>query len=383
MLQLRNLLRLQPSSAIQTASLSPLFPLHRLLSTNAATPAAAAPFAVEDYLAAACGLTAPQAHKAAKQLSHLSSPSRADAVLAFLSAHGVSPADVAALVASDPKFLCADPEKNLAKRVAELVGLGLSRPQIARLIPAACRAFRFSSLSHNLGFWIQVFGSSFDGLLRAIKVNNSMLTVDLDKVAKPNLALLQQCGMTPRDFPDSYLNRVLTRLPGRVQSALVYIDRIGVRRNSPMFRYALMTFAVQSQETLDRKTGILETLGWSQDQVAASARKMPGILAMSEERLRRNADFLATHVGLEIPYIARRPALVMYSLERRLSPRHSLLKILSTRGLLDAKPDFYSTVALTEKRFLDKYVRPYEESIPGLATTYASSCAAAKVTTKC
>lgn len=360
------------ASHVPTPSLSPLFPLHRLLAATA--PASPEPFAVEDYLATTCGLSRPKARKASKKLAHLKSSSKIDAVLAFLAALDISPSGAAAIVAADPQFLCADVELNLAKRVAELTGLGLKRSQIARLIPLAGASFRTASLGPNLAFWLPVFGS-FERLLRAMKVNGGILAADLEKVGKPNLALLQQCGISVRDFSDTYLTRVLTRLPEYVQNAVLYIDKLGVPQDSPMFRYALMAFAFQSQEKIDRKMGILEMLGWSQDDVLTAVRKMPSMLTMSEERMQTTVNFLTRDVGLEIPYIARRPVLVMYSYERRLLPRHSLLNILNAKGLLYPELDFYTVITLTEKKFLYKYVHPYEKSIPGLAATYASYCA--------
>ncbi|XP_047064579.1 uncharacterized protein LOC124672383 [Lolium rigidum] len=373
MLHLRKLISPFLSTAHpQTCSLYSHFSRHRLLATT--RPTSPETFAVEDYLVTACGLTRPKARKAATKLSHLKSPSKIDAVLAFLSALGISRPGTAAIVAGDPQLLCADVENNLAKRVVELTDLGLKKSQIARLVPVARSSFRHSSLSRNLGFWLPVFGS-FDKLVQALKVNGGLLGSDLDKVAKPNLALLQQCGIDVRQFPGTYVSRVLTMLPEHVQNAVSYIDKLGVPRNSRMFRYALMAFGAQSQEILDKKLVTLEMLGWSQDDVLIAVRKMPGILTMSEKRLHRNVDFLTRVVGLEIPYIAQRPVLVMYSLERRLLPRHSLLNILNAKGLLHPDLDFYTAVALTDKRFLDKYVHPYEKSIPGLGATYASYCA--------
>ncbi|CAM0913654.1 unnamed protein product [Alopecurus aequalis] len=359
-----------------TRSLSPFSSHHRLLATTA--PISPEPFAVEEYLVTACGFTHPKARKASKKLSHLKSPDRIDAVLAFLSALGIPRPGIAAIVAADPQLLCADVEKNLARRVVELTDLGLKQSQIARLIPLAGSTFRTSSLAGNLAFWLPVFGS-FDKLLRALKVSGSILAADIDKVAKPNLALLQQCGVDVRRYSGTYVTRVLTRLPEHVHKAVSFIDNLGVPRDSLMFRYALMTFAFQSQEALDKKMAALQLLGWSQDDVLTAARKMPGILTMSEERLRKNVDFLTRDVGLEIPYIAQRPVLVMYSHDRRLVPRHSLLNILNARDLLHPELDFYTVVALTDKKFMDKYVHPYEKSVPGLAATYASFCAAGKV----
>jgi mTERF domain-containing protein len=370
MLYLRKLIRpFLSTSHLHTRSIYPIFSHHRLLATTA--PTSPEPFAVEDYLVTACGLSRPKARKASTKLSHLKSPSKIDAVLAFLSALRISRPGAAAIVAGDPQILCADVENNLAKRLVELTDLGLKKSQIARLIPLTRSSFRHSSFSRNLGFWLPVFGS-FDKLVLAIKVNGGLLGSNLEKVAKPNLALLQQCGIDVRQFSGTYVSRVLTRPPEQVQNVVSYIDRLGVPRNSLMYRYALMAFGAQSQERLDKKFGTLEMLGWSQDDMLTAARKMPVILTMSEERLRRNVDFLTRVAGLEIPYIAQRPVLVMYSLERRLLPRHSLLNILNAKGLLHPELDFYTAVALTDKKFLDKYVHPYEESIPGLTVTYAS-----------
>ncbi|KAF0903555.1 hypothetical protein E2562_027981 [Oryza meyeriana var. granulata] len=88
-----------------------------------------------------------------------------------------------------PRLLCADVKKNLAKRVDELRGLGLSRSQIVRLVPLARTYFRSSSLAAKLSFWPPVFGS-FENILKGLKMNTCLLGSNLEKVAKPNLAFL-------------------------------------------------------------------------------------------------------------------------------------------------------------------------------------------------
>jgi len=102
--------------------------------------------------------------------------------------------------------------------------------------------------------------------------------------------------------------------------------------------------------------------------------KAPRILVASEERLRRNAEFLLNEVGLPPQYIARRSVLLMYSLERRIVPRHVVLTVLKEKGLVEQDRCFFNVVAPTEEKFFEKFVAPYEESIPGLADTYDSAC---------
>ena len=56
-------------------------------------------------------------------------------------------------------------------------------------------------------------------------------------------------------------------------------------------------------------------------------------------------------------------------------PRHYFIKILKAKGLVKENIDFYYTVCLTEKRFVQKFIEPYDKSIAGLADAYATACA--------
>lgn len=151
-----------------------LFSNTRFATTTAAAVATSASpltFAVEDYLVASCHLTPKQAVKASKVLSHLKSPSRPEAVRAFLSDLGLSHADVAAVVVYDPLFLCSEVDKTLAQRLAELRDLGLSPSQIARLVLVDPARFRRPTIISKLKYYIPFFGS-IETLLQALK-NNS------------------------------------------------------------------------------------------------------------------------------------------------------------------------------------------------------------------
>jgi mTERF domain-containing protein len=255
MFHLRKLI--SPSTAALANPRLPHIPsLHLLFST--AAPVSAEPFAVEDYLVTTCGLTRPQAFKASKVLSHLSSPSNSDAVLAFLSGLGLSSPDIAAVVSGDPKLLCANVDKNLARRVAELTDLGLSRPQISRLIPLARYTFRSSSLAGNLAFWLPVLGS-FEAILKALKRNVALLSADIDKVAKPNLALLQQREIHVGDCQCRLISQLLTRAPKKLQDAVVSASKCGLPKGSRMFPYARRSRAT-ARRSSQRKSGSSKAL---------------------------------------------------------------------------------------------------------------------------
>ncbi|KAB8109293.1 hypothetical protein EE612_045512 [Oryza sativa] len=188
-----HLRRLIPSTAAASSS-SSVHPNRRLHSTaTARSTTTVTPFSMEDYLVDTCGLTAAQALKASKNVSHLKSATKPDVVLAILSGVGLSGADLAAVVAAEPWLLCTK-----APSVASLRHrVGLSDPQIASLLllPGGAKGLHTCDMAPRLEFWIPFLGS-FEMLLKILKRNNAIVSSSLEKVIKPNIALLRECGLT-------------------------------------------------------------------------------------------------------------------------------------------------------------------------------------------
>ncbi|KAF7077074.1 hypothetical protein CFC21_081663 [Triticum aestivum] len=375
MLQLRHRIVSHIRSSSSTSAISPL---HRLLSAAAA----AAPispsqgFAVEDYLVDACGLTRPQALKASKKLSHLNSPAKPDAVLAFLAGLGLSGADAAAVVAKDPLFLCAGVERTLAPVVDGLAGLGLSRPEIARLVSLVHSRFRRRSIVPKLEYYLPLFGS-FHSFLRASQRACYLLSSDLDKVVKPNVMFLRECGLADCDITKLCISepRLLGNKLERVQAMVARAEGLGVPRGSGMFKVAIQAVAFLSEEKIANKVDYLKkTFGWSDAEVVVALSMAPMLLNRSKDILQRRFEFLVSEVGLQPGYIAHRPVFLYYSLEGRIKPRCYVLKFLKENRLLDRDWSFYTAVTRPEKYFIKKCICPYKESVPHLAEEYAAAC---------
>ncbi|KAI4978628.1 hypothetical protein ZWY2020_015381 [Hordeum vulgare] len=358
---------------------SPGPPLQRLVS--AAAPAVSAnpsSFAVEEYLVSTCGLTRPQAIKASPKLSHLKSPSNPDAVLAFLAGLGLSGADVAALVAKDPQFLCARVERTLARNVDELTGLGLSRSQIARLISltSGARRFRCRSIVSRLHYYLPLFGSS-ENLLRALNRNFYLISADIERTVKPKVALLHECGLGACDIVKLCRSapRMLSTSLERTRAMVECAQGLGVPRGSAMFKHVLDAVSFISEDKIAAKVDYLKkTFRWSDAEVGMALSRSPMMLRRSKDALRSKSEFLISEVGLEPEYIAHRPAMLNYSLDVRLRPRYYVVKFLRANGLLDRDRDYYSVFCLVEKVFVQRYVCPYKEAAPHLAQDYAAAC---------
>uniref|UniRef100_A0ACD5V9F0 Uncharacterized protein n=1 Tax=Avena sativa TaxID=4498 RepID=A0ACD5V9F0_AVESA len=361
-------------------STSPVSHLHRLLSATSPPVSPNPPicpnrgFIVEDYLVDTCGLTRPQALKASTKLSHLKSPAKPDAVLAFLAGLGLSRADVAAAVVKDPLLLCAGVGRTLVPVVVGLTDLGLSRAEVARLVSITPR-FRISIVS-KMHYYLSLFGSG-DNLFLSLKKNTYLLTTDLEKVVKPNVVFLRECGLCDRAIAKLgiQVERMLTTNPERLQAMAACAEAIGLPRGSGMFRQALQAVAFLSKEKITARLDYLkETFRWSDAEVSIALTRAPRLLRKSEEMLRGRSEFLISEVGLEPVDIAHRPVIICLSLEGRLRPRHYVLKFLKQNGFLDRDRNFSSAVMKTKKYFVEKYICPHKEVAPHLAEDYAAAC---------
>ncbi|CAM0953047.1 unnamed protein product [Alopecurus aequalis] len=320
--------------------------LHRILS--AASPAVSPNlgFDAEDYLVATCGLTRAQTLKASTKLSHLKSPTNLDAVLAFLAGLGLSRADVATVVAKDPKFLR---EPFLPTPSASLA-LGSRIPR--------SRASSRSSPSPSVA---DPPSPGYPTTCRSTAPTRTSSCAGLDA---RDIAKL--CIAVPR-----MLNNDLER----VQAMVVCAEAVGVHRGSRMFRRALHAVAFLSEEKIAAKVENLKnTFRWSDAEVGLAVSKNPMVLVCSKENLHSRSEFLISEAGLEPAYIAHRPALLSYSLEARLRPRYCSVKFLKDNGLLKHDPSYYTVAKVTEKEFVEKFICPHKEIAPHLAEDYATAC---------
>ncbi|KAI4967093.1 hypothetical protein ZWY2020_031050 [Hordeum vulgare] len=365
------------SYIISPSSTSSILPLRRLLSA-ATAPVSTNPssFAVEEYLVGTCGLTRPQALKASKKLSHLKSPANPDAVLAFLAGLGLSGADAAAVVAKDPLFLCAGVDKTLAPVVAGLTDLGLSHPEIARLVSLAHYGFRTRSVVSKVQYCLPLFGS-FDNFHRTLRRGPCLISSDLGKVIKPNVEFLRECGLSDCNIVKLCIPapRMLATNPERVRAMVACAERLGIPRGSGMLRQALQAVAFLGKEKIAAKLEYLKnTFRWSDAEVSIAVCKAPMVLRKSKESLKGRSEFLLSEVGLEPMYIAHRPIILCLSLEGRVRPRYYVVKFLKQSGLLGRDPSFYTAVTVTEKVFMEKFICPHKKAAPHLAQDYATAC---------
>ncbi|KAJ1257594.1 hypothetical protein BS78_10G008500 [Paspalum vaginatum] len=337
-------------------------------------------------LVASCGLAPSQARKTAeKALKEASKASKKafqeisfsrafnpDAVLAVLYSVGLARADIAPVVAADPLFLRSSVKKIERRLHALRDRVGLSPPQIARLLLVSSRVLRRGDIEANVEFLISFYGS-FDKVLVMTKRSRSLLTTNLEKVIQPNIALFRRSGVGGIDQLRSNAPYVLTFKLERAKEFLLRAEQLGVPPTSQMFKYALAVVACHSRDKVAAKLDFFKrTLGCSQSEVSIAVPKMPQILNLADDNLLRHFEFLVNEVGMERQYILERPVLFGLSLEKRLVPRHYVMKVLLAKGLLNSNAGFYGLAMMGEENFRLKFIDCHKDSVPGLADGYAA-----------
>nr|CAB3470042.1 unnamed protein product [Digitaria exilis] len=362
------LLRRHLLPLLRAASSFPSPAYHRACLLSNSTSASATPFSLEDYLVAACGLAPAQARKTAKKALEESSCSRGrlhsasnpDAIIALLSGVGLSRDDIAAVVVADPLLLRSSP-KNIGPRLRALRDRhGLSAPQIVRFLLVGSRVLRNCDIGRIL--------DSFEQVLLLMKGNSRFLRSDLEGV-KHNIALLRQCGLSARVIAHLCSRHlwILNFEPGRLKEIVLRAEELGVPRSSPMFSQAVFVAASNTKETVAAKLEFLKsTLGVCESEVSTAVSKMPTILGLSEECLLPKIQFLIKEVGLEPQNIVDRPILLGFSLEKRLMPRHRVMKALQAKGLRSSIMSFCTLLSYGEKDFKLRYIDCHKDSVPGL-----------------
>ena len=110
--------------------------------------------------------------------------------------------------------------------------------------------------------------------------------------------------------------------------------------------------------------------GWSDEEVSKAFEKCPQFMMISLDKITAVMDFFVNEMGLRPHHLVKYPMVLNLSLEKRLKPRHFLLRALLSKGLVMKEVNLGTMYVTAEEKFLQKFVTPYEEEAPELMKLY-------------
>eukprot|EP01018_Ginkgo_biloba_P022643 Gb_26176 [translate_table: standard] len=289
--------------------------------------------AVTEFLLNKCGLTQENITKAFRHCNHLlnaKSTQNSENVVELLKDCGLTPAQIRTVILCNPGLLFLSTEKNLKPKVAFLKTF-MDEKDITKLISTDSRVFNLS----------------------------------LEPRLKSAISFLREFGMEGEALSQLLAKqpRLLTTSEKKITDSFKQAENFGLTKGSKLFSLAMHVIIAIGKENLERKLLHLKNVGFSEEAALELCKRMPGVLGLSEEKVKRNVDFVVKSVGLPISIIVKYPILLTCSLETRIMPRYKVVEALKSMKLLKREKIFPQIVMLPEEQFLERYINPYSESL--------------------
>jgi len=187
------------------------------------------------------------------------------------------------------------------------------------------------------------------------------------------ISLLQKSGIDGEALSETLATqpRLLMTPEEKVIESFKQAEDLGFRKGSKMFAFALRPILGLGQEKLDRRRQCLRSLGFSENQISDIWRKKPSSLRITEEKIKRNVDFVVKTAGIPLADLVKYPNLFEYSVETRMIPRYRVMEALKSMQVQAQAPtkkgkkeglSFVQIFIMPENRFLEQYVNSNAES---------------------
>ncbi|CAJ2653885.1 unnamed protein product [Trifolium pratense] len=107
----------------------------------------------------------------------------------------------------------------------------------------------------------------------------------------------------------------------------------------------------------DAKVDVLKSWGYSEDEIFNAFKRHPNFMLQSLDKLNAVMSFWVDGLGWDPSVLLAKPVLFGFSIEKRLSPRASIVKYLLSKGLLKEGACLRTPFNLNDKDFQRRYVK--------------------------
>ncbi|VFQ61077.1 unnamed protein product [Cuscuta campestris] len=329
---------------------------------------------VVTYLVDKCGFPPERAISASKYVT-FKTPAKPDSVLSFLKIHGFTEAQVSELVRKCPSLLLCRPQNTLLPKIEFFKSLGFTVEDYTTMLCGSPSIFTRSlenSLSPTIDF-LKPFLSSPGKLKVPLKRNPWIFSSATRSKIKESIQCLAEMGV-PESRIAHYLHhqpRLFTREKDEFVKVLEEVKGMGFRPYRKTFLVAVHVFCSMSKLTWEKKICLFKKWGLTEDQILDGFLKHPWLMASSEGKIQQGMEFFVNKMGFKPSDILKTPVMLMLSLEKRTIPRCIVYQTLTGEGLLEEDLKLLTRMLLaSEKKFVIKFVKCYENEVPNLVKLY-------------
>ncbi|KAI3756676.1 hypothetical protein L1987_56498 [Smallanthus sonchifolius] len=348
---------------------------YRYLHTISSSPPSKS--SILTYLTDSLGFPKPRALLFFNRFS--STETNPQSVILYLKSHGFRITDIQAWVTESPQILFSDVEKTLKPRIQFFQDLGLAGSDLGKFI-SKNPAYLSNRFEERLKPCVDVVkrlminDHNNENLIRTLRrCNWADVRQPVTRVSA-NIKYLEECGIV-----GAQLATVITRQPrllimgeSELKDLVSKVLDMGFSIDSRMLVHALYTVSCLSDETFERKSELFQSYGFTKVEFLGMFKKAPGLLRVSESKLKCGIDFFLNTVKFDKQVLVRRPMCLMLSLEERVIPRFKVLNIMMSKRVLKKMPKFLNVMWLPEDEFLEKFISKNRDYAEELLVAYKS-----------
>ncbi|XP_065858306.1 transcription termination factor MTERF2, chloroplastic-like [Euphorbia lathyris] len=329
------------------------------------------PFVVS-YLIDSCGLSPESAISASKKIDFKTSD-RPDSAISLLKHYGFTSSHISKLVNKYAPFLLADPAKILRPKLEFLCSICVSSSDVVEIVCYNPLLLHWSLQEHLIpthNMLKSILGSDkkvIQGLKRSVlKLNDMHTNVPI------NITLLRELKVPQENisFLLTFFPNILYNDPCKFSDIVNKVIKLGLDPSRYVFVRAFAVVSGISYKTWEQKMEVFRSLGFTEEQILGAFTKFPSIMSLSAKKIMSVMDFIVDKMGYRLDAVICNPSIFCYSLEKRIIPRFSVIRVLQSKALVKADISISSVITKTEKNFLNDFVIKYEGEIPELSSLY-------------
>ncbi|BFG37846.1 hypothetical protein CerSpe_241200 [Prunus speciosa] len=322
------------------------------------------------YLVSSCGFSSENALSLSKKVN-FENPERPDSVLDLLREYGFADSQISKLVHKVPKLLLSDSKKRLLPKLEFLRSIGLSGESLAHTI-CTNPVFLTASLENTLIPGYNFFKRELLSDEKIVNVIKRSLWGILGNRAQSNVAQNLRV-LRSLEVPQSSISVLVSCHPGVVcqkpedfNKDVEEVIRLGFNPMTLAFVNGLQVISKMTKSTWEHKMEVYKRWGWTEDEILLAFRKKPTCMYLSEKNIVSKMDFLVNKMGWQPADLARVPGVLTLSLEQRIIPRCSVIRVLMAKGLQKKKFTLSSLLISVDSSFISRFVVNYQETVPQL-----------------
>lgn len=330
-----------------------------------------------NYLINTLDFSKAKALKVSNRCHWVRSVEKPELVVHFFKSVGFTDAQIQSTVHSIPRILIADVEKTIKPKIQLFQELGITGSDLCKLISSHASLLTRSvekaiKPSIKILDKVLVNGTENGDLFRVLQRSDWVIQRSPHLRLIPNILYLESIGVVGSRLLLLLKNqpRLLTVPQSELKKRVSKLLDIGFSTNSRMFLHGLYTLGSMTHETFLRKLQLFQSLGFSKNKCTEMFRNAPSVFRTSEEKIRLGLEFFLETMKLNKSTLVQHPALLMFSMEKRVIPRYQVLQLIKSKKLVKKEPSFYFVMCLPEHLFLEKYVSRFEETAEELLMAY-------------